>query len=416
MAVIQSATRKDIRLAVGYNLGAIFEGSTTSASSGATDLVDTKVRGPDDDHNGKWIVVTSGARDGDISRVTDWVSSTNTFTVTPAFGGTLASGVTYELWESAFRPQFIHNCINQAIHYLSGKAFDPEEDVSIHLHPNERRYVIPSTFAAIHRLEHRETFSSLVIDPCESSWTEQSNVTQAYDEKRLRKGGTSLRLILAAGVGAGDNVASKTITSLDISKYDTLELWTLSSVAAAAGDFTLRLTSGGTTISFNIPAVSADTWTYHRISMTADQARQLTAVVTVVVRQVTDIGAATLWIDDIKAAKNSDAQWEAFDPHLWHADEEAGEIVFRPNLSRVPYELLKIKGGDEPVLLNADATVSEVDPMFLIAKGTELAMMAVSGGAQIDPELRRQQVAYWNAEAHKRILALPNLAGWRDVR
>ena len=414
MPIIQTATREDLRLAVGYNCNAVFEGSTTSASAGATDIIDTKLRGGLNDYAGMWVIITSGARDGDISQVSSSTATPVTLTVTPALGGTLASGVTYELWDDEFRPQFVHNLINQSIHHVTGKAYDPEEDVSLHLNGFERRYVIPSVFAMIERLERRVSFSSVLIDPCESGWTQQTNVTQAFDATQRREGGTSLRLILAAAIAAGDNVASKTITALDISKCDRIEFWIRSTVTASSGDFTLRFTSGSVTVAFNVPALVANTWTYARVTLNPDDARQLTAVTTVVLRQVVDIGAATLWVDDIKAVENSSAQWEEIRQHLWDIDQEAGEIVFRPG-GVMPYGLLKIIGGDRPVLLNADATVCEVDPSYVIAKTTELALMATSGGPQTDPDARRQLAGYWAVEAQKRIRSLPVLMNSREV-
>ena len=310
--------------------------------------------------------------------------------------------------DQPYRPEMVHNAINQTIHYITGKAYDPEEDVSLHLNGFERRYVIPSVFAGISRLERRISYSSASIDPCESGWTQQTNVTQAFDSTQRREGGSSLRLILAAAVAAGDNVASKTITALDISKYDRIEFWIRSTVATASGDFTLRLTSGANTVAFNVPALVANTWTYGRVTVNPDDARLLTAVVTVVLRQVVDIGAATLWVDDIKAAENSSAKWEEIRPHLWDIDLEAGELVFRPGFGTIPYNLLKIIGGDRPVLLNADATVSEVDPSYVIAKATELVLMAVPEG---DKTLAR----YWAGVAESRIRALPVLQNWRQA-
>ena len=420
MPVLQAATREDIRLACGYNANAVFEGSTTSASAGTDDIIDRKLRGGVDSHAGKWVIITSGTQDGDLSQVNSNTAASAgaamTLTVRPVLGGTLGNGITYELWDQEFRPQLVHNCINQAIHYATGKAYDPEEDVSLHLNGFERRYVIPSVFGDhISKLERRLSYSSVSIDPCESGWTQQTNVTQAFDTAQRREGSASLRLVLAAAVAAADNVASKTITSLDISKYDRIEFWIRSTVAISSGNFTLRLTSGSTTVAFTIPALVANTWTFVRITLNPDDARQLTAVTTVVVRQVVDIGAATLWVDDIKAVENSSAKWEEVRQHLWYLDLEAGEIVFRPEIGTVPYNLLKITGGDKPVLLNADGTASEVDPYFIIAKATELLLMATSGGPQLDPEARRQQVAYWNAEAEKRIRALPVRENARQV-
>ena len=415
MAVFQSVPREEIRLAAGYNASGVFEGSTTSGSAGTTDLIDTKVRGADDDHNGKWIIVTSGARDGDIAQVTDWVASTNTFTVSPAFGGTLASGVTYELWDHEYRPQFVNNCINQAIHYVSGKAYDPEEDITLHLHANSRRYVAPANIAAVSKLEYRRSVASASIDACESGWTEQSNVTQAFDTSQRMEGSASLQLILAGGLSAGDDIASKTITSLDLSKYDFLELWGLSSIAISANDFALRLTSGSTTLSFDIPAMTADTDTYHRIAMTTDQARQLTAVTTIVIRQTVDVGACTVWFDDIKAVDNSTAKWEKIGERLWDADKQAGEIVFKPDMGTVPYGLLKITGGDEPALLNADATVSEVDPTYVIAFTSHLLLMAPHEGTDEERRDRRSLGLFWRNEAENRVRGLQPVR-YRQVR
>ena len=412
-------SREDIRLAVGHNCDAVFEGSTTSASVGTDDIIDRKLRGGTNDQAGKHIIVTSGARDGDTSQVfSNTAASAGTamsLTVRPVLGGTLANSVTYELWDDEFQPLKIHNWINQAIQYATGRAYDPEEDVSLHLNGFERRYVIPSVFAMITKLERRHAHNGVSIDPCETGWTEQANVTQAFDQSQRREGGASLRLVVAAAAAADDNIASKTITALDISKNDRIGFWIRSSVLAAAGDFTLRLTSGSITVAFNVPALVANTWHFHRVTVNPDDARQLTAVTTVVLRQVVDIGAATVWLDGIRAEENSSAKWEEIRPHLWYIDKEAGEIVFKPEWGTVPYNLLKITGGDRPVLLNADGTNSEIDPFFVIAKATELALMATSGGPSVDPEARRGLAAYWGQEAEKRARAFPILTNKREV-
>lgn len=411
-----SATRQDIRVAIGDNLNAIFTGT---ASSGSTTTVEDlgDLRGGTDEHIGKWVMMTSGSADENIRQVSAYNSTTRILTVDPAFSAAVALNDTYELWKEDYPPVRINRLINQAIHYLSGKAYDPTEDISLHLHGDDRRYVIPGVFAAIKRLERRAQYSSIVIDPCESGWTQQTNVTQVFDTTRLRQGGSSLRLVVAGAAGANADIASKTITSLDISKYDRIEMWVLSNTTLASGDLTLRLTSGAVTVSFNIPAVTANTWTFVRMTLNPNDARQLTAVTTVVVRQVTDVGGAsgfTAWFDDIKAAINSSAQWVTVPQQLWYIDKEATEIVFKPEFLP-PYQLLKILGGDEPVLLNADGTTTEVDPFFVIAKATELALMSASGGTATDPDEKRTQVAYWAVEAHRRVLALPSLAGYRQV-
>ena len=85
---IQSLTREDIRLAVGHNLAAVFEGITSGAGS-TTTLVDAgDLYGGDDNHIGKHVVITGGASDGDIRQVSDYVASTTTITFAPASTGT----------------------------------------------------------------------------------------------------------------------------------------------------------------------------------------------------------------------------------------------------------------------------------------------------------------------------------------
>ena len=417
MPPIQSRTREDIRLAVGYNLQAVFEGSTTSASAGTTDLIDTKLRGAANDYAGKWVIITSGARDGDISQVTSNTVTPVTLTVSPAFGGTLASGVSYELWEREFRPQAVHNWLNQAIDFVAGKAHDPEEEY-LHLESGQYRYSVPSTMAAgISKIERRAGMQSVQIDACDSGWTQQSNVTQAFDDQRKWQGSASLQLVVATAA-AGSNVASKTISSLDLSKYDYIELWTLSTLAKSVGDLTVRLTSGATTVSFDIPDLTANIPAYVRMTINPNDARQLTAVTTVAVRHVGDMAATvTLWVDDIKAVVNDSAQWVEIPHEWWWIDQEAQEIVFRPEWGPPPYELLRITGGDIPALLTTDSTVCEVDPYFVIAKATELGLMSnPQYGSPAEEAAWRNRVAYWSTEAMKRVRSFPPKQNWRDTR
>ena len=92
-----------------------FVGSTTSSSSDATSVFDTKLRGGNDSKNGRHIRLTSGALDGQESRINDYVQSTGDMTVAPAFTGNPASGISYELWLPEFPPTNVEEFINQAI-------------------------------------------------------------------------------------------------------------------------------------------------------------------------------------------------------------------------------------------------------------------------------------------------------------
>ena len=85
--VTQGRTRRQIRQAIGYNLGAIYVSSTTSQVDDAS-LIDISLRGGDDSHNGKWVVAsasTGSITAGSISRVDDYAQSSTDCTVAPAF-------------------------------------------------------------------------------------------------------------------------------------------------------------------------------------------------------------------------------------------------------------------------------------------------------------------------------------------
>ena len=102
MPVIQGRSRKEIRQSVGYNLGAIYISTATGGStSTVVDAALTTVIGGNDDHIGKWIVFTSGALDGTIVRVTDYVASSTTLTFQPTQGSS-ATGLSYELWAVSY--------------------------------------------------------------------------------------------------------------------------------------------------------------------------------------------------------------------------------------------------------------------------------------------------------------------------
>ena len=77
-----------------------FEASTTTSAgnSGATTLIDTYMGRYGDGHLvGQFIRLTSGTYTLQIRRITNNTQATGTITVSPAFGGQVASGVTYQL-------------------------------------------------------------------------------------------------------------------------------------------------------------------------------------------------------------------------------------------------------------------------------------------------------------------------------
>lgn len=410
--VTQSRTRENIRVAVGYNVKGLFYVSAASSSGSTTTLVDNTLVGGDDNFNGYWVVFTSGDNDGSIRRVTDYVESTKVLTVGGDAVTATANNDTYELWHPWCDPSKIHDAINQTIDNVTARAYQPDEDTSIHMLPGILGYALPSNIAGVTRLEQRVSYSGKTVHYCDRAFDESvdSDFTVTTDTQDSRTG-TSVKFTVGGSVSAGD-IASDSITSLNLAKYDYLEFWAKATTATAAADLRLRLSAtanGGTeTEALDIPALTARTWTYVRVALGNPEID--TAIISVALEYNANAGANTVWLDDIKAVADYSAQWEGIDPITWRLDRESRRVVF---FYKPRYRLLRVKGLDKPVQLNADATVSEVDPDYVVAKTTELVLGMNSGGPQTDSEDRRRLMAYWGQVAQRRSSTFPVLQGVR---
>lgn len=389
-------------------MGSAFYLGTATSSGSTTTLVDTAVFGGDDTHNGKYIIGTGGVNDGEETRVKDWVSSTTTFTLLPAVSSTTTS-TTYELWEEDFRPADIHEYINQAIDRLVGRVYDPEEDTTLHLYGEQYIYTLPTQFGMVNRLERRYSVASQILHDCDSLWgTNDSDFTESLDTEIRRVGNSSYRLDVVVGASAGDDAATATISSLDISRYDRVEFWFRSTVAIAAADLNLLLTdSGGTEETLAFPAtVATDTWTYASIAVASQESN--TGITGLVLDYTTDLGACVIWIDDIRAVQSGTERWAKIAPHQWRLDKLNGTVRFKHSPD---YGRLRISGGDKPVALTTDAGVCEVPEDYVIAYATWMALLS----APEDTQVYRDRVRYWAGQVVRTRSAMPALVDVREA-
>jgi len=420
MPVIQGRTRKEIRQSIGYNLGALY---VSTATGGATTYVDdtslTTVVGGDDDHIGKWIVFTSGDLDGNIVRVTDYDASAIRLTFQPTQPAS-ASGLTYELWDSDFPPARIHDFINQAIMDATGQAYDPVEDISLHTDGHDLRFDVPSGISMIQDIYYRDKVDFTRLHACNTAFddaTIDSDFTVSVDTEDKKQGTGSNKFIVAAAATGGE-LATDTITSKDISGYDYIEFWVKSTVATSAGNVKLHLDDTASCASpvesISIPALTADTWTFVRDQI--DNPELCSAIISVGLEYDAEIGACTVWIDDISAVKNDTAHWIKVPRNIWKIDRQANDIVFDSYLDGLaPYDLLKLVGGDKPALLSADSTANEIDDNYVIERATGLAFSSSSGGPSNDPDARRQQAAFWFGMSQSSRRRFPMLTNVRTV-
>ena len=420
MPAIQGRTRKQLRQSIGYNLGALHTGTTYDAGS-TTTLISLTFIGGDDYHNGKWIVVfdTSNSDNAETRLVSDYTASAYRLTLGQALSFATVAGDTYELWDTPYNPDIIDEFINQSIMAATGWVYDPIENIALHGDGHQTRFDIPSNISMISKIEYRDKVSSTRIHACSATFDEKtdSDFTQSLDGKDKKQGAQSLKMVIASGASAGDFVTDS-ITSKNLSGYDTIEMWVKSTVATSAGNLKLLLddtaSCGSPLETLSIPALTADTWTFVRMSLANPETD--TAIISVGLEYDADLGACTVWIDDIVAVANDTAEWVTLDRRNWKIDKESRDLVLQREGHRaVGYSLIKITGGDKPALMTADTDTSEIDENYIIAQATSLAFLSKSGGPSTDPDAKRQISAFWTDQAQRARRAFPMLANVRTV-
>jgi hypothetical protein len=151
--------------------------------------------------------------------------------------------------------------------------------------------------------------TAIVIEDCEDAWNEQvvTNVTVTADGTIKQVGTNSAKIAIGEDVTANTIVASKAISSTNLSQYTHIYAWIYSDVALDAGDFQLLLDNTANCVSpieiLNIPAISATTWTRVRIPLVNPD--QDTAIISIGLKMVIDKGACNIYIDDVNAVKMS---------------------------------------------------------------------------------------------------------------
>ena len=420
MPSIQGRTREQLRQHIGRALGGVYVSAATSSGSTTTLLDNTLVLGGADTQIGKWIRFTSGSNDTLTRRVTDSAISSNVTTLTfmPAATASTASE-SYELWDMAYSPDVVDDFINQAILAATGWVYDPIEDISLHGDGKQTRFDIPSGISMISKIEYRHKVRSTRIHAAGTTFDETTDgdFTQSLDTKDRKQGTQSLKMVIAVGASAGDFVTDS-ITSKDISGYDTIEMWVKSTVATSAGNLKLLLDDSASCASpletLSIPALSADTWTFVRMSLANPETD--TAIISVGLEYDADIGAVTVWIDDIVAVANDTAEWDTLDRRYWKIDKEARDLVLvRDGQCAVGYNLIKITGGDKPALLTSDSDTTEISEEYIIAQSMTTALLSTSGGPATDPDSKRQLSSYWTQQAERSRRGFPMLVNVRSV-
>ena len=336
--------------------------------------------------------------------------------------GCLASSATsdtYELWDDVYNPKALNDFINQAILDATGHAWDPVEKLDLHTDGGSLRYDIPSGLSMIKDIYFRNSVDFKRLHACAAAFDEtvDSDFTVSLDTKDKKQGTQSCKFVIAAGASAGD-IATDSITSADISGYDYIEFWIKSTVATSSGNLKILLDDTASCASpletLSVPALSANTWTFCRVALSNPETD--TAIISVGFEYDADIGACTVWLDDISVVKNDSADWVKVPRNLWRIDKEAKDIILDSYSHGVArYNLFKIVGGDKPTLLTSDSATPEIDEQYIVARATALALASTAGGPSTDPDAKNNKAGFWMGMAASARRAFPLLTNVRLV-
>ena len=149
------------------------------------------------------------------------------------------------------------------------------------------------------------TRNETVVHDCESAWTELdgTGVTASTDNADYKIGTKSAKFVITGAATAGEILATASISSKNISAYTYLDVWIKCSVGTNAGDLQILTDDTAQCASaieaINVPALSANTWT--RVNLKLATPLLNIAIISIGLKQVVDIGACTIWLDDVRA-------------------------------------------------------------------------------------------------------------------
>ena len=172
--------------------------------------------------------------------------------------------------------------------------------------------------------------ADLVVDSCDSAWTAKANVT-ATEEGTIKKEGTaSAKLVIADAFTTG-LVATHDFSAIDISGHNSISFWIRSTANINKGVLQLvydeDAACASPSQSTDIPALKANTWTKVSLSLSAAAADR-NAVISVGINAVSDPGAVTIYVDDIRTEMQ-----EAGKAYYVYACDNNGVLTFKISLN-----------------------------------------------------------------------------------
>ena len=270
-------------------------------------------------------------------------------------------------------------------------------------------YAFGNDFKILYKVEYvSNTGTYHSLHTCDAVWDElvDGDVAAALDTTYKVEGTGCLKLTVAAACAAADILATDNITSTDISDCDTIEIMIRSSVALAAGDIQLLLDNTASCASpvesIDIPATLANTTTVHVIDLANPHSD--TAIISVGLKMITDKGAFVLYADRIKAVSSNTKLYVPLSNEYWFTVKGTTPkfSLTSGGLSQVGSDTqIRLTGYSAPDIFTDDATDSEIDPAYIIAKATGRLLISHAKSSYLDIHDRAKLATYWLGEASR---------------
>ncbi len=406
---IQSKTRTEIREDIGDNLQDMrLVEATSTIDTSSLIATYSLAKGGDNEYNGRQVVLVTKVGSivlGERSWIAGFASSTFDATVAPTFTASITDGDIFEMWR-IFTYEEINRAINQAISHATNDALQIKTLETTFTQANIFQYNVLSSFVALYKVEYEsKTGQQQVIDDCEIVWDElvDGDVTATRDTTIVMEGSASLKLVVAAGAGPADILATNNLSEADISQHDQLAIWVYSTTALDAGDLQVLLDDtaqcASPTESLDIPATAANTKTRHIISLadpTADS-----AIISVGIKMVVDKGAFTVYVDGIKTQNSASIEFTELNTEQWKLVKGSNKLTLTQSGLGVTGigKQLRLTGYRIPALMTADTDTCEIDPDWVVARVTGRLLVSHAKSPRLDIKDKERLSRYWLGEA-----------------
>jgi len=131
----------------------------------------------------------------------------------------------------------------------------------------------------------------------------------------------------------------------------------------------------------------------------------------------TDVGAATVWLDGLRAININSERYDTINRRLWSLNSEDGEIEFETG-QRSRYNpgdtVIRITGVVAPRALSADTDVVQIDPEYVIPKAMEIGYRHMADRRGDRPDNYQALADTQMAIAERRLIKMGR--SYRDVR